>query len=135
MERSGEKVRRPLKVAVIGSRGIPGNYGGFETFAERLGLGLVERGHFVNVYCPAASSTTDEKEYKASGGRSSHVRQVTDKLSGSACRAARRIFGCDTFSSWRVAAVLAGPRLTDRKIGINRRLEWKRRSGEIWRLY
>ena len=39
-----------LKVAVVGTRGIPANYGGFETFAEELSKRLVARGHRVTVY-------------------------------------------------------------------------------------
>ena len=38
-------------VAILGTRGIPANYGGFETFAERLALYLVEHGVPVTVYC------------------------------------------------------------------------------------
>ncbi|MEE8348851.1 MAG: glycosyltransferase [Acidobacteriota bacterium] len=34
----------------MGTRGIPANYGGFETFAEELSHRLVERGHRVTVY-------------------------------------------------------------------------------------
>lgn len=37
-------------MAILGTRGIPARYGGFETFAERLAIGLVERGHAVTVY-------------------------------------------------------------------------------------
>jgi glycosyltransferase involved in cell wall biosynthesis len=39
-----------LKIAIIGTRGIPANYGGFETFAEECAAGLVARGHRVTVY-------------------------------------------------------------------------------------
>ena len=39
-----------MRVAILGTRGIPAQYGGFETFAENLALGLVERGHQVVVY-------------------------------------------------------------------------------------
>ena len=39
-----------LKIVIIGSRGIPCTYGGFETFAERLAVELVEQGHSVTVY-------------------------------------------------------------------------------------
>ena len=39
-----------LKIVIIGSRGIPCTYGGFETFAERLAVELVESGHSVTVY-------------------------------------------------------------------------------------
>ena len=39
-----------MKIAILGTRGIPANYGGFETFAEELSTRLVERGHQVVVY-------------------------------------------------------------------------------------
>jgi glycosyltransferase involved in cell wall biosynthesis len=39
-----------LKIAILGTRGIPANYGGFERFAEECAAGLVERGHEVTVY-------------------------------------------------------------------------------------
>ncbi len=53
-----------FRLAIIGSRGIPGHYGGFETFAERLSLGLVERGHSVTVYCTAAYDNYKKMEYQ-----------------------------------------------------------------------
>src|SRR5687768_2669384 len=40
-----------MKVAIMGTRGVPARYGGFETAAEEIGAGLVERGHDVVVYC------------------------------------------------------------------------------------
>jgi len=39
-----------LEIAVVGTRGIPANYGGFETFAQELSKRLVARGHKVTVY-------------------------------------------------------------------------------------
>jgi glycosyltransferase involved in cell wall biosynthesis len=39
-----------MKIAIIGTRGIPNNYGGFEQLAEYLSLGLKEKGHDVYVY-------------------------------------------------------------------------------------
>lgn len=41
---------RPLDLAVLGTRGIPANYGGFETLAEELSVRLAQRGHRVTVY-------------------------------------------------------------------------------------
>jgi glycosyltransferase involved in cell wall biosynthesis len=38
-------------VAILGTRGVPANYGGFETFAERLALHLVDNKTPVTVYC------------------------------------------------------------------------------------
>lgn len=40
-----------MRIALLGTRGIPANYGGFETFAEELSVRLVQRGHDVTVYC------------------------------------------------------------------------------------
>jgi glycosyltransferase involved in cell wall biosynthesis len=40
-----------LRIALLGTRGIPAQYGGFETFAEELSTRLVSRGHTVTVYC------------------------------------------------------------------------------------
>jgi glycosyltransferase involved in cell wall biosynthesis len=39
-----------MRIAILGTRGIPASYGGFETFAEQLAVRLVERGHAVTVY-------------------------------------------------------------------------------------
>ncbi|MGH9337433.1 MAG: DUF1972 domain-containing protein, partial [Vicinamibacteria bacterium] len=40
-----------MNIAILGTRGIPASYGGFETFAEELSWRLVERGHRITVYC------------------------------------------------------------------------------------
>ena len=42
-----------MRIAILGTRGIPASYGGFETFAEHLSTRLVARGHDVTVYCRA----------------------------------------------------------------------------------
>ena len=41
-----------MKIAILGTRGIPNNYGGFEQCAEYLSIGLVNKGHKVAVYSP-----------------------------------------------------------------------------------
>ena len=43
-----------MRIALLGTRGIPARYGGFETFAEELSTRLVARGHQVTVYCREA---------------------------------------------------------------------------------
>lgn len=40
-----------MRIALLGTRGIPADYGGFETFAEELSVRLAARGHTVTVYC------------------------------------------------------------------------------------
>jgi glycosyltransferase involved in cell wall biosynthesis len=52
-----------MKIAILGTRGIPANYGGFETFAEQLGTRLAARGHEVTVYGRKHYSTTQERFY------------------------------------------------------------------------
>ncbi len=42
---------RSMRIAILGTRGVPARYGGFETFAAELGRRLVVRGHDVSVYC------------------------------------------------------------------------------------
>jgi len=41
----------PLSIAMIGTRGVPAAYGGFETAVEEIGVRLAERGHDITVYC------------------------------------------------------------------------------------
>ena len=40
-----------MRIAILGTRGIPAHYGGFETFAEELSTRLALLGHSVAVYC------------------------------------------------------------------------------------
>ncbi len=47
---------KTLHVAMIGTRGVPAAYGGFETAVEEVGRRLVERGHQVTVYCRNADT-------------------------------------------------------------------------------
>jgi glycosyltransferase involved in cell wall biosynthesis len=44
----------PLSIAMVGTRGVPARYGGFETAIEEVGQRLVQRGHRVVVYCRTA---------------------------------------------------------------------------------
>ena len=53
-----------MRIAILGTRGIPANYGGFETFAEHLSTRLVARGHEVTVYCRAHYVSPRELEYQ-----------------------------------------------------------------------
>lgn len=48
---------RALRIAMIGTRGVPAAFGGFETAVEEVGSRLVDRGHAVTVYCRSGQST------------------------------------------------------------------------------
>jgi glycosyltransferase involved in cell wall biosynthesis len=53
-----------MKIALLGTRGIPANYGGFETFAEELSTRLAARGHDVVVYGRTNNIQTRETSYR-----------------------------------------------------------------------
>jgi len=53
-----------MKIAIMGIRGIPANYGGFETFAENLSIRLVQKGHEVTVYGRTNIIDYRQKYYK-----------------------------------------------------------------------
>jgi len=49
-----------MKIAILGTRGIPARYGGFETLAEELSRRLAGRGHEVSVYCRKPFTKADD---------------------------------------------------------------------------
>ena len=49
-----------MKIAILGTRGIPNNYGGFEQCAEYLSVGLAEKGHDVTIYSPSFHPYKDD---------------------------------------------------------------------------
>lgn len=53
-----------MNIALLGTRGIPAKYSGFETCVEQLGQRLVQRGHRVTVYCRSHHITYEGTHYK-----------------------------------------------------------------------
>ena len=53
-----------MKIAMMGTRGVPASYSGFETCVEQLGSRLVQRGHAVTVYCRSHHITYAASTYK-----------------------------------------------------------------------
>lgn len=53
-----------MKVALLGSRGVPACYGGYETLMEELGVRLVARGFRVTVYCRSHSTPRGLTEHR-----------------------------------------------------------------------
>ena len=47
-----------MKIALVGTRGVPARYGGFETCVEEVGSRLADRGHEVVVYCRNTENDT-----------------------------------------------------------------------------
>ncbi|MGY1601004.1 DUF1972 domain-containing protein [Geodermatophilus sp. SYSU D00815] len=68
-------MRRPaaLRVALVGTRGVPARYGGFETCVEEVGRRLADRGHDVVVYCRTAPGSTDRPDPTYLGMRTVHL--------------------------------------------------------------
>src|SRR5919106_680216 len=52
-----------MRIAILGTRGVPASYGGFETFAEHLSTRLAARGHDVTVYCRSHYVSPRQLEY------------------------------------------------------------------------
>ena len=53
-----------LRIALLGTRGVPAHYGGFETCVEEVGRRLVDLGHRVLVYCrPPDSASAPGSQY------------------------------------------------------------------------
>jgi len=64
-----------MKIAILGTRGIPNNYGGFEQNAENLSIWWVKLGHDVTVYNP------DEHPYKKSEWNKVKIKHIFSKES------------------------------------------------------
>lgn len=66
-----------MKIGILGTRGIPNNYGGFEQFAQHLSFGLKQRGHEVYVY---NSSNHPYKEKEWNGVQIIHCKDWEHRL-------------------------------------------------------
>jgi glycosyltransferase involved in cell wall biosynthesis len=49
-----------MNIAIVGTRGIPNRYGGFERFAEQISSRFADHGHRVTVYCRRAFTRPDD---------------------------------------------------------------------------
>jgi hypothetical protein len=53
-----------IRIAMLGTRGVPASYSGFETCAEELGSRLAARGHEITVYCRVPHITYEDTAYR-----------------------------------------------------------------------
>jgi glycosyltransferase involved in cell wall biosynthesis len=51
-----------MRIAMVGTRGVPARYGGFETCVEEVGKRLVKAGHDVVVYCRTTDAEAEQLE-------------------------------------------------------------------------
>jgi len=68
-----------VKIAIVGTRGIPNNYGGFETLAEYLVTSL-SKDLEITVYCSSVDISSEMKEYK--GARLKYIPFSSHGFSG-----------------------------------------------------
>lgn len=66
-----------MRIAMIGTRGVPARYGGFETAVEEVGARLAARGHEVTVYCRGAEAPRASHH---AGMRLVHLPAVPNKV-------------------------------------------------------
>src|SRR3954451_8537551 len=62
-----------MRVALVGTRGVPARYGGFETCVEEVGRRLADRGHDVVVYCRTLPGDSAPPPFEHLGMRLVHL--------------------------------------------------------------
>jgi glycosyltransferase involved in cell wall biosynthesis len=121
-----------MRIAILGTRGIPANYGGFETFAEELSVRLAERGHDVTVYGRSNYIRTKARRYR--GVRIVLLPTIMHKYLDtpvhtalSAAHVMWRRYDALLFCNSANAFCTVGPRLAGQKVALNvDGLEWRR---------
>jgi glycosyltransferase involved in cell wall biosynthesis len=118
-----------VKIAILGTRGIPARYGGFETFAEQLSTRLVERGYDVTVFC----EESDQQLQHHSGVRLQYVQtplvgKLTTILFDARCLwQARKDFDIVYMLGYGASPFCIIPRLWGKQVWVNMDgLEWAR---------
>lgn len=131
-----------MKIAIVGTRGIPARYGGFETCAEELSVGLVKKGHKVIVTCRRYLYPEKEGFYK--GVKLIYPPSIKGKITDTFSHTFFSILRIlpedpDIILIFNSANSPLGiiPKIFGKKIVINvDGLEWKRKKwGKIAKLY
>jgi glycosyltransferase involved in cell wall biosynthesis len=127
---------RKTRIAIVGSRGIPATYGGYETITQELSIGLVERGFEVYVAC-------ESNKLKSNPFANFHnvklvyfpiinsIRTISDVLTYDALAVLWASFNVDIIYmlSYTNSPLLLFPRLLGKTVVANADgLEWKRRK-------
>src|SRR5258706_7044218 len=123
-----------MKLGILGARGVPARYGGFETFAEQLAVRLVERGHEVTVFCEATKNTLEQyKGVKLSYVSARNFGPLTTIAYDAACLwHARSSFDVIYMLGYGSSALCWLPRLWDTEVWINMDgLEWARAKWSV----
>jgi glycosyltransferase involved in cell wall biosynthesis len=134
--------RPRLRVAMLGTRGVPATYSGFETCAEELGARLAMRGHEVTVYCRVPHTVHPGAVYrgmrlvKLPTIRSKHLDTIIHTLL-SCLHALGRRYDVALFFNVGNSALAWLPRLAGQRVVLNvDGLDWKRKKwGRFARWY
>jgi glycosyltransferase involved in cell wall biosynthesis len=131
-----------VRIAILGTRGVPAAYGGFETFAEELGARLVERGHEVTVYGRSHVVASGIREHR--GMRVRRLPTIRHKYLDTVAHTALSVldvlprrFDVVLLCNNANAPFALVPRLTGAKVVLNvDGLEWERgKWGAAGRMY
>ena len=68
-----------MRVAFIGTRGVPPSYSGFETAVHEIGRRMVERGHEVTVFCRTTHFPPESRPAELLGMRLRHLPALRQK--------------------------------------------------------
>jgi glycosyltransferase involved in cell wall biosynthesis len=134
--------RGALRIAMLGTRGVPARYSGFETCAEELGARLATRGHAVTVYCRVPHTAHPGPTYrgmrlvKLPTIRQKHLDTITHSLLSSLHALVMR-YDIALFFNVGTSPVTWIPRLAGQRVVLNvDGLDWKRRKwGRLARRY
>ena len=132
----------PLRVAMLGTRGVPASYSGFETCVEELGARLAARGHDVTVYCRVPYITFPGTTYrgmrlvKLPTIRSKHLDTIVHTLLSSLHALVGR-YDVALYFNVGNSPVAWIPRLARQRVVLNvDGLDWKRKKwGRFARWY
>jgi glycosyltransferase involved in cell wall biosynthesis len=106
-----------MRIAILGTRGVPARYGGFETFAEQFGRRLVDHGHDVTVYGRSAVVPAGLRSYhgirivRLPAPRSKYLETVVHTLFSAVHALVRRqdvVYVCNSANAPAVLLLLLG---------------------------
>ena len=126
--------RSPLRIAMLGTRGVPASYSGFETCAEELGARLAARGHAVTVYCRVPHIAYAGRSYrgmrlvKLPTIRSKHFDTIAHAFLSSVHALVGR-FDVALYFNVGTSLVCWMPRVVGQRVALNvDGLDWKRKK-------
>jgi glycosyltransferase involved in cell wall biosynthesis len=130
--KNNSKYNRKLRIALLGSRGVPHTYGGAEAFYIELAPRLVQRGHEVIVYNRSSLYKDKPSHYK--GARLIYTGSIESKSLGSITHAFTSILDVIFRKTDVILCVNSGvlpqlliPRLLGKHVCVNMDgLQWKR---------